>query len=109
MDSANASLDSVNAILSDVSLVSGTAAGVTETVNGAVQGAASSVAKAVKKVTGRGADVEPARTLSAAAGSEGDGSVTIGERPRPERKPTSYVVYGETTKPADDSAAADAE
>ena len=109
MDSANASLDSVNAILSDVSLVSGTAAGVTETVNGAVQGAASSVAKAVKKVVGRGADAEPARTLSAAAGSEGDGSVTIGERPRLERKPTSYVVYGETAKPADDSAAADAD
>lgn len=113
MDSANASLNSMNAILADVSTVSGTAAGVTETVNDAVQGAASSVAKAVKKVTGRGA-AAPSRTLTAAEGAVDSGSVTIDEqaaKARAPRKPTAYVVYGDAAKPASEPAApaADAE
>lgn len=111
MDGANASLASVNAILADVSTVSGTAAGVTETVNGAVQGAAASVANAVKKVTGHAGGSAPALKEGADKGDVADESVTIDPAPTPkaERRATSYVVYGESAKPAADAADADAE
>lgn len=108
MDGANASLTNVNAILADVSTVSGTASAVTETVNGAVAGAASSVARAVKKVTGGRVDAAPALTgADEAAQASVELEPAAAPEPKAERRAVSYIDYGNAA--GADDAAADAE
>ena len=92
----------MNAILDDVASVSGTAAGVTEVVNGAVSGAASAVAGVVGKIAGGRKSCAPAQISEGAAPASPEG-VTVPEPVERPARTVSYVDY-DAVAPATDAA-----